>query len=68
MSAALDLLFQGADKLATRIADAISEETGLSEKITYPIAKQTAEAWVKSERAAVTKARAEALALARKRK
>lgn len=62
MSAAIDLLFKGADSLATLIADAISKETGVDKAITFPIAKQTAAAWVASERAAVTKARAEALA------
>lgn len=67
MSAAIDLLFKGADSLATLIAGAISDETGLDKAITFPIAKQTAAAWVASERAAVTKARAEALAKARAR-
>ncbi len=64
MSSAIDLLIKGADALATAVAGAISEETGLSETITFPIAKRIAAEYVAKERAAVTSARDEALAKA----
>ena len=61
MSAA-GLLADGAFKLATLVADEISKKTGVSKAITYPIALEVAKAHVEAERAAVTDARARAVA------
>lgn len=62
MSAATDALAEGAFKLATMVADAISEKTGASKAITYPLAIEAAKVYVAAERRAVTDARAKAKA------
>ncbi len=65
MSGIEDLVFKGIDKLVEVITDKVVEETGVDRKLTFPAVDKATRMWVAAERAAVTKARADALAKGR---
>ena len=62
MSGPADMLADGAFRLATLVAEEISKKTGADKFVTYEVALATAKKWVAAERAAVTDARARAVA------
>jgi hypothetical protein len=64
VSAGLDLLFEGAEKLVNVIAEEVSKKTGLSKKASFELVHAATEKYVESERQAITAARAKAKAKA----
>ena len=57
----MSVIVDVSDALITKIAEAISNELGTDEAMTYDVAKRVAEEWVAKERAAVTASRAAAV-------
>ena len=68
MSAGLDLLFEGAEKLIDVIADEVSKKTGLDKKASFELVHAATEKYVASERRAITDARAKAKAAAARKR